>query len=77
MADGLFTLDERGYITSWNRAMERISGYRADEAIGNGCKLLQCSQCFGEHCPTNMETCGVLKYGDAEAKECHVSINGL
>lgn len=72
MADGLFTLDERGYITSWNRAMERISGYRADEAIGNGCKLLQCSQCFGKHCPSDMETCGVLKHGNAEAKECHV-----
>ncbi len=26
MADGVFTLDEKGRITSWNYAMERITG---------------------------------------------------
>ncbi len=30
MADGVFTLDTQGRITSWNPAMERISGYRAE-----------------------------------------------
>ncbi len=72
MADGLFTLDGEGIITSWNRSMERISGYTAKEAMGNGCRLLQCSRCFGKSCPSDMETCGVLKHGKSEAKECHV-----
>jgi len=34
MPDGVFTLDETGHITSWNPAMERITGYAAEEAIG-------------------------------------------
>ncbi|MCK5312467.1 MAG: PAS domain S-box protein, partial [Desulfobacteraceae bacterium] len=48
MADGLFTLDIRGKITSWNSAMERISGYSAKEAVGKSCSLLECSKCYGK-----------------------------
>jgi len=33
MADGVFTLDNKGRFTSWNRSMERISGYTAEEAM--------------------------------------------
>ena len=29
MAEGVFTLNEKGEITSWNPSMERISGYTA------------------------------------------------
>ena len=72
MADGLFTLDSSGRITSWNRAMERISGYSEKEALGQGCKLLQCNRCFGKECPSDMERCGVLNRGTSESMECHV-----
>ncbi|MCD6296800.1 MAG: PAS domain S-box protein, partial [Deltaproteobacteria bacterium] len=34
MADGVFTLDDKGKITSWNISMEHITGYTAEEAIG-------------------------------------------
>lgn len=43
MAEGLFTLDEQGIITSWNRSMEKISGYSAKQAVGQPCSLIQCS----------------------------------
>ncbi|MBW2133355.1 MAG: PAS domain-containing protein [Deltaproteobacteria bacterium] len=33
MADGVFTLDSEGRISSWNRSMERISWYAAQEAL--------------------------------------------
>jgi len=72
MADGLFTLDSHGLIISWNHAMERITGYGADEALGKGCNLLQCNRCFGKECPSDMKQCGVLKHGTSESKECHV-----
>lgn len=72
MADGLFTLNSDGKIRSWNRAMERITGYRAEEALGKGCNLLQCNRCFGKECPSDMKKCGVLNHGTAESKECHV-----
>jgi PAS domain S-box-containing protein len=70
MADGLFTLDPRGKITSWNNAMERISGYSAKEAVGKGCGLLECSQCYGKKCPANVNKCGVMEHGKTEAKRC-------
>ena len=55
MAEGLFTLDGNGIITSWNKSMEKISGYPAQEAVGKGCSLLQCSRCFGENCPADIK----------------------
>ena len=72
MADGVFTMDAEGRISSWNRSMERISGYSAGEALGQTCQLLQCSRCFGKACPAGIEKCGIMETGAAEAKECHL-----
>jgi len=70
MADGVFTLDNRGWVTSWNRSMERISGYTADEAMGHSCQILRCSRCFGKKCPSGIRSCRILKEGISEANEC-------
>ncbi len=70
MADGVFTLGPDGRITSWNRSMERISGYTAADALGKTCRLLECSRCFGRDCPTGIRTCGILQRESFEAKEC-------
>ncbi|THB77884.1 MAG: PAS domain S-box protein [Desulfobacteraceae bacterium] len=70
MAEGLFTLDDQGIITSWNRSMERISGYSAKEAMGKTCGLIECSRCFGKKCPASIHQCGVMIHGRTEAKEC-------
>lgn len=37
MHDGLYLLDLERRITYWNRAAERITGYRAEEVIGKRC----------------------------------------
>ena len=70
MADGVFTLDNTGRITSWNRSMERISGYTAEEAMGNSCQILQFSRCFGKTCPSGIRSCRIIKEGKSEAHEC-------
>ncbi len=70
MADGVFTLDEKGMITSWNPAMERITGYAAKEAIGNECMMLNFSYCFSKSCPAGINECGIFKHGRVQAKEC-------
>lgn len=72
MADGVFTMDAKGNITSWNKSMERISGYTVEEALGNTCALLQCSRCYGKKCPTSIFTCKILEHGNSEAKECQL-----
>ena len=46
MADGVFTLNEKGEITLWNPSMERITGYTHDEALGKSCLLLQFDRCL-------------------------------
>ena len=72
MADGVFTMDVAGRISSWNPSMERISGYTAKEALGKTCQLLECSRCFGKNCPASIEKCRILEKGQPEAKECHL-----
>jgi two-component system response regulator HydG len=70
MADGVFTMDANGSISSWNQSMERISGYTADEALGQTCALLRCSRCYGRNCPADIAKCRILEHGGSEAKEC-------
>ncbi len=72
MAEGLFILDPKGIITSWNRSMEKISGYGAQEAIGKTCRLIECSRCFGRNCPADIQKCGVIEHGRTETKECFI-----
>ncbi len=72
MADGVFTMDEKGRISSWNPSMERISGYSAKEALGKTCQLLQCSECFGKKCPASIEKCRIVEKETSEAKACKV-----
>ncbi|MCK5164848.1 MAG: sigma 54-interacting transcriptional regulator [Desulfobacula sp.] len=72
MAEGLFTLDDQGIITSWNKSMEKISGYSEQEALGSTCHLIECSRCFGKECPADINKCGVIKHGKTEAKECFI-----
>jgi PAS domain S-box-containing protein len=72
MADGVFTMDTKGRISSWNPSMERISGYSAKEALGQTCQLLQCSRCFGKQCPADIDKCRIIEKGRSEAKECQL-----
>jgi len=48
IADGVFTVDRDFTITSFNRAAERITGFAADEAIGQRCyNIFRTSVCQG------------------------------
>ena len=70
MADGVFTLNDKGEILSWNPAMERITGYTASEAKGKKCTLLNFTRCFSKTCPTNIEECGIYQFGRLDGTEC-------
>lgn len=48
ISDGVFTVDERWRITSFNRAAERITGVGREEAIGRPCcEVFRASICEG------------------------------
>jgi len=70
IGDGVFTLDAEGRIISWNPAMEQISGYRAEEAMGKGCRILSFDNCFGSDCPGDINACGIFRRGRIEPTEC-------
>ncbi|HOP46165.1 MAG TPA: sigma 54-interacting transcriptional regulator [Desulfobacteraceae bacterium] len=70
MADGVFTLNDRGEFTSWNPAMERITGYYVEEAIGQPCTLLNFSLCFQKRSPRSVQECGIMQHGRLDGKEC-------
>jgi PAS domain S-box-containing protein len=70
MADGVFTLNRAGEITSWNAAMEKISGYSAQEALGRTCTLLSFNLCLKKSCPSGIKECGIYERGAVDAKEC-------
>lgn len=70
LADGVFTLDHDGRITSWNRSMTRISGYTSDEAMGHACSMLGFSRCMGRSCPSNFSECDIFKRGAVDGREC-------
>ncbi|WP_316347809.1 GAF domain-containing protein [Desulfuromonas acetoxidans] len=42
----IFTVDHRRVITSWNDRAEQLTGYRADEMIGNSCYRFALSPCL-------------------------------
>ena len=70
MADGVFTLNELGRITTWNPSMERITGYSADEAINHTCDMLNFNRCFTKSCPAGIFECGIYEKGRIDGKEC-------
>jgi len=73
MADGVFTLNEKGEITSWNPSMERITGYTAQEALGRNCMMLNFSRCVAKTCPSGLKECGIFQRGAVDGKECFLS----
>ncbi len=50
IADGVFTVDPTGRITSFNRAAEELTGYSREEAIGQRCSQVFKANICKDHC---------------------------
>lgn len=47
IADGAMLVDDSGMVRMWNRAAERLLGFRADEVLGRPCRDVLCGQTLG------------------------------
>ncbi len=72
MADGVFTLDNKGIITLWNRAMEKITGRKPEDVLGKSCSILNFNRCIRKNCPKGVVECGIYKQGKVDSKECRL-----
>ena len=52
VTDGVFTVDHQLQFTSFNRALEKMTGYTAAEVLGRRCSEIFCTElCGSENCP--------------------------
>jgi len=61
LPDGLFTTDSDGIVTFWNRAAERITGWRREEALGQRCSILAGDAVRGCSCGVGPIRCGLVE----------------
>lgn len=55
VTDGVFTVDQNLLITSFNRALEKITGYTTEEVLGRNCREIFGTEiCGTENCPMKM-----------------------
>jgi len=81
LEDGVMVVDSAGTIVAVNPAAERLTGYRAEELVGQSCRVLDCTGCeiIGEGIAE--EWCGLFARGDVKGKKClivnkeHRSVN--
>ena len=58
--DGLMVLDPEGNILAMNPAAERLTGYSADELVGQNCRTLNCTGCELYGRGSGAEWCALL-----------------
>ena len=73
LQDGLMVLDPSGNILAVNPAAEKLTGYTAEELIGNNCRTLNCTGCdvFGRG--SGRDWCRLFVTGEVKAKKCMIS----
>jgi PAS domain S-box-containing protein len=73
MQDGLMVLDPVGNILAVNPAAERLTGYSAQELIGNNCRTLNCTGCDIYGRGAGKQWCSLFVSGEVRAKKCLIS----
>ncbi len=69
MADGVFVIDNSHIILRWNKAMECLTLFEAEEAIGRRCNFLRRECVAGELPPQHALDCGLYTEGSVDNRE--------
>jgi len=73
LQDGVMVVDPGGKVLSVNPAAEQLTGYKAEELIGQSCRVLDCTGCeiIGKGSAENW--CGLFVKGNVKAKKCLIT----
>ncbi len=70
LQDGLIVVDPGGRIVSVNPAATALTGYSAEELVGQSCRILGCTGCKIKGTGTGADWCGLFNKGEVKAKRC-------
>jgi two-component system response regulator HydG len=73
LQDGLMVVDPRGTIIAANPAAERVTGYKADELIGQSCRILNCTGCKIVGSGAGKNWCALFSKGTIKEKQCLIT----
>ena len=72
LQDGVLIVDIKGNITAVNAAAEQLTGYSAEEMVGNSCRMLNCTGCKYKH-REDGKWCGLFAKKTVKSKECTIT----
>ena len=72
LQDGLIVVDPGGKIVSVNPAAVALTGYTAEELVGQSCRILGCTGCKIKGQGIEEEWCGLFGRGDVKTKQCTI-----
>ncbi len=73
LQDGVMVVDPKGLILAVNPAVEQLTGYAANELIGQSCRILDCTGCKIIGKGSGKQWCGLYSRGGIKAKRCTIS----
>ena len=73
LKDGLMVVDPKGSILFMNPAAERLTGYQAEDLIGQSCRVLNCTGCDIFDRGEGKDWCNLYVTGEVRGKECLIS----
>ncbi len=73
LQDGVIVVDPRGRILALNPAAEKLTGYDADELVGQSCRILDCTGCNIIGKGEGKQWCGLYQRGVVRAKKCTIT----
>ncbi len=71
--DGLLVVDSRGTIMNVNPAAEKLTGYHAEELVGQNCRILNCTGCQIYGRGAGKDWCGLFSSMQVRAKRCTIT----
>ncbi len=70
LQDGVMIVDTLGRIVAVNPAVEHLTGFRADELIGQTCRVLDCTGCKIIGKGAGVDWCGLYSQQGLKVKRC-------